>query len=157
MKIFDKDGLLLIPYDIKDEIKEIKKVVVIKECFCPNGHNLIDKKASFNGNSGILIKAKKKNGQEGLIALSPIYGDKTRVALNIELENGEILELLCPHCNVALPTYSKCHCGGDLKAMFLVPKEDFTNCVGICNKVDCPNAEIKAGGELLNYSIIDRS
>jgi len=149
MGIFDKDGMMIFPNPTRKEIRENKNVLVVKECFCPNGHSLIYQRASFNSLPGIMLKVKMKN-QSGNIALSPIYGDKSKIALDIDLKDRELLELSCPTCSVQLPVYSKCSCGGDLAALFLTKQLDFHDCVGICTRVNCFNSEIKSSSDLLN-------
>lgn len=152
MSIFNKDGMMVFPNPIKKEIKESKNILVVKECFCPKGHSLIDSRAFFSGFHGIMLKVKYK-GHKGYVAISPIYGDKSKIALEINLQPGELLELSCPTCNSPLAVYAKCECEGDLTALFLSSKADYSNCIGICNRVDCFNSEIKSSSELLNRVI----
>lgn len=154
MKVFDGKGMMIFPSSIKKEIRESKKILVVNECFCQNGHNLVSNRAIFNGFNGIMIKV-KRGEKEGLVALSPIYGDKSRISLDIDLISNEIYELCCPTCGSILPVYSACTCGGNLIALFTNRKADFANCIGICNRVDCPNAEIRSAGDLLSISTIE--
>ena len=149
--------MLIIPKQEKKEQNKEDLMLVIKECYCPNGHNLISNRVKFNGFAGILLKAKKEDGSEGFLALSPIWNDKSRISLDLDLHKGEELELFCPECGAALPVYSKCPlCHGDLVAMFLEPKKDFSNCLSICNVIGCPEAEIKKGSERLLYSDMEQ-
>ncbi|MBI9072631.1 MAG: hypothetical protein JEY94_13595 [Melioribacteraceae bacterium] len=154
MEIFDDKGLMIFPRPerLKNVTKE--KIILIKNCFCPNGHNLVNKRAIFNGYNGVVLKVIK--GQDfGIIALSPIFGDKTRICLDITLEDKELLKIVCPSCDAQIPVYSQCECGGDLLALFTQPDKNFSNSVGFCNRVNCANAEIISGGELLNHSMIE--
>ena len=65
MKIFNAKGMLVIPNPLTSEkICKHKKIVVVKECYCSNGHNLISHKAIFNGFPGIIFKVRRKN-EEG--------------------------------------------------------------------------------------------
>jgi hypothetical protein len=48
--------------------------------------------------------------------------------------------------------HSTCSCGSDIVALFLEPKADFANCLGICRRIDCFNAKTIAGGELLSLT-----
>ena len=75
--------------------------------------------------------------------------------LDIDLESGEIVKLHCPVCDVILPVHSSCSCGADLVAFFPTPEADFTNCVAICNRVDCINSHILINDELISLSMID--
>lgn len=147
--IFDKKGMLIIPRPKTYVLPEQKEVLVIAHCYCPQGHDLVSTRAVFNGRPGIILKV-IKGKHRGFIALSPIYGDKVRVALDIDLQSGELLKLVCPICNTALPVHSKCNrCGGDVIALFTLPGTNFADCVGICNRVDCPYASITDGGKLV--------
>lgn len=119
----------------------------------PQGHDLISKKAIFNGFDGIIFRV-VKGDEEGLVALSPVYGYKSRVALNIELKDGDVWEVRCPVCDTKLPVYSKCDCGGDLVCMFLDMKSDFHNCIAICNRIGCNHAGIKYGDEILTDAVM---
>ena len=154
MKRFDKKGMLIIPNPMQKKALEHPKVYVIRELFCPNGHDLVSDRAVFGDYCGIVIKA-RQGGREGLVALSPLYGEKSRVAIDIELVSGETLEILCPHCDIELPVYSHCGCGADLVAFFLAPEPDFAHCIGVCNRVDCINAQIIKSGELVSLAMID--
>jgi hypothetical protein len=152
MRRFTAKGLLNFPNIIgkkKQKTRQPEDEVVIKECFCPNGHNLVSPKVDIKGKNGILIKV-KKGRKTGFIALSPVCGDKSKVTLDVELEEGEILELLCPICNVPLPVYAPCECGGDMVTLFCDKQGNYCNCIGICNRVGCTHAEIKQGTDLFN-------
>jgi len=133
------------PEKIKPEQKEL---VVIRDCYCPNGHNLVNSQAKFNDKDGILLTIKKKS-KKGKIALSPVYGDKSRISLEIDLKEGDLVQLFCPYCNVKLSSYADCECGGELLVMFTTPVSDYKNCIGICNRVGCKHAEIKNEGQLM--------
>ena len=153
MERFNERGMLIIPNPIHEQA-EAKKTLVVSRLFCPNGHSLISTRAVFNGYPGIVVMA--RSGQkQGLIALSPLYGSKARISLDIDLESGEIVELHCPVCDILLPVHSPCSCGAELIAFFPTPDADFTNCVAICNRVDCINSHILINDELISLSMID--
>lgn len=147
MKLFDKHGVMIIPVPEKHE-NASRELVVIKECYCPAGHSLISSKARFGSYDGIVVGVNQQ-GNFGRIALSPVYGDKSRISLDLELKEGELLTLVCPECKVKLPVYSTCTCGGELLVMFTSQDADFQNCVGVCNRVGCKHAEIKNEGQLM--------
>lgn len=155
MRIFDDNGLMVFPSDAMRELRTTEKVVLIKSCYCPRGHNLVSDKSQFCDNDGIVLRVRQNQLREGLVALSPIYGDKSRISLGIHLEKGTVMSLLCPECGVPLPVYDECSCGADVIALFTKPVPDFGNCVGICNRVGCYNAQLRSGNELLNYSALD--
>lgn len=125
-----------------------EKLLVFKECYCPNGHNLVSNNAKFNEFDGILLKI-SKDQREGHIALSSVYGCKSRIAIGINLIDGEKYKLSCPDCSEDLPTYSKCHCGGEIFALFLEKNVNFDSFVGACNRIGCANAYIQIGKELI--------
>jgi hypothetical protein len=155
MNIFDNKGMMLFP-NPKKEKKENDKLIILKECFCSNGHNLINKRVNFNGFDGIYLKV-LHNSKEGFVGLSPVFGDKSRIFVDIDVKKGDVLNLFCPHCNTPLAVYSSCSCGEKLIALFTTPKLEFANCIGICNKVDCVNAEIISENQLITISMIDPS
>ena len=152
MKRFDKKGMMLFPNPIKKtEICKYKELLVVEECYCQNGHSLISEKAVFNGFNGIIFKI--CNGEEsGVVALSPVYGYKSRVSLDLTLKSGDIWDVCCPECQERLPTYSECSCGGKIFALFLSQKADYSKCILLCNRIDCFNAEIKLKQEMAHYS-----
>jgi hypothetical protein len=152
---FDSKGMLIIPDPRRRHLEEAPKVLMITHAYCPVGHDLISVRASFNGHPGLLIRV-KKGTRKGTIALSPIYGEKVRVALDIDLESGELVKLHCPFCDAALPVHSPCpSCGGEMIALFSLPEADFANCVAVCNRVDCPNASLIQGGMLVARSMTE--
>ena len=151
MKLFNTKGMMLFPNPIKkEEICKQKNLLVVKECFCHNGHGLISEQAVFNRFNGIIIKV-KKGKQKGLVALSPVYGYKTRVCLDVKLKPGITWQICCPHCNEPLPVFSSCSCKGDIVALFLNKNADFSNSILICNRIDCFNAQIKFNDEIIHF------
>ncbi len=154
MKLFDKRGMLIIPNPIKEEVAKAPKAIVAKELYCQNGHSLISNRAMFNGHPGVLLKVKTDHNF-GLIALSPVYGEKNRIFLDINLESGKILKILCPTCGIELPVYSQCSCGADLISLFMDREFHFNKCIGICNRVDCHHAQIINSGELISQTMVD--
>ena len=154
MKLFNKEGLMIIPNPIKIEIKESNNVLVLTECYCKNGHNLVNRRVKFNDFDGIIIKL-KKDGKDGLVAMSPIYGDKSRISIDLDLIERETYDFHCPECDAELPEFSPCSCGAELKALFNTREAVFANCTGVCNRVGCEHAVIHSDGELLTISMVD--
>lgn len=147
-RIYDKHGMLIFPNPLQKSIRESQDVIVINECFCTNKHNLIDKKAMFGSFPGILLKVRQK-AEIGLLALSPVYGDKSRISIDIELIDKEILELSCPKCDEKLSVFSHCECGADLVSLFLSEELSFNEAAAICSRVNCFNAQIKSSSEII--------
>ncbi len=154
MERFDHKGMMIIPNPV-NKVAAMDKVLVVNQLHCPNGHSLISDRTSFNGRPGILIGIGVEN-RRGLVALSPIYGDKTRVAIDIDLPHGALAKLFCPVCNADFPVYANCSCGGELLAVFLNRDASFKDCIGICNRIDCVNARIVSSGELISETMIER-
>ena len=151
MKLYDNKGLLIFPSPRDPDAEKEVQGVIIKKSYCINGHNLVSRQAQFGKYDGIVLNV-KMDDKKGIIALSPIFGDKSRITLGIVLEEGKLVQLSCPVCNAKLPVFSRCECGGDFLIMFTGILNDFTNCVGVCNRVGCKHAEIKNEGHLLNLS-----
>ena len=148
MDRFDKNGMMTIPHVLKPQAETGKKLLVVKECYCPNGHSLIDAHACFNDQPGIMLEV-TTDGKTGKLALSPIYGQKARISIGTQLNSGDKVALACPECHASLHTHSRCDCGADILAMFLTMKLDFSDCIGICQRVDCHHSYVTASGELL--------
>ncbi|HPT14347.1 MAG TPA: hypothetical protein PK796_06110 [Bacteroidales bacterium] len=151
MKRFDKGGLLIIPVPGKKE-QGPEKIIVVKECYCQNGHSMISDRIRFGEYKGLMIAA-EKGSAKGFVALSPVYGEKYRVSIDISLTEGELLSLGCPECGAKLLSYGPCSCGGELVVMFTRPVVDFNYCIGICNRVGCTHAEIKNEGQLMTLTL----
>ncbi|MFQ6092084.1 MAG: hypothetical protein ACE5OR_05285 [bacterium] len=154
---FDKKGFLIIP-DPKSitEKEPRKKILVVKECYCPNGHNLMDDQVKFNGHPGIRHKIRKSTGEEGQIVLSPVYGEYVRVEIGVDVAPGNVNTILCPECNVEFPTIDRCTCGkGEIKAIFLDKEASFQDSIGICNVIDCFNSKIFSYGEAISYKMLE--
>ena len=132
-----------------------EEVVVFKKCYCQNGHKLINKQAMFDDLPGIILKISDEK-YEGTVALSPVYGCKTKVSLNINLKKDVLYTLSCPECNEPLPIFSHCHCGGDLVILFLNKKGSYESYLGVCNRIGCQNANIKLGDELFTLARLEQ-
>lgn len=149
MSIFNKKGMMVFPNPLqKQKICAEEELVVFTECYCPKGHNLVREEAQFNDFNGIYLKIAKE-GQEGFVALSPVYGCKNKVSVGIKLKKGMRYELRCPECDTVLPSFSKCHCEGDIITLFLNKKADFHSFIGACNRIGCENSYIQIGKELI--------
>lgn len=131
-----------------------EKLLVFTECYCPNGHNLVNSNAKFNEFNGILLKISKDN-KEGHIALSPVYGCKTRIAVGIKLQDGEKYTLSCTECNTILPVFTKCYCDGDIFTLFLDKETKFDSFVGACGRIGCENSYIQIGEELITSARLE--
>lgn len=152
MKRFDKNGMLIIPTpDEMKAVKEAEELLVVKECYCQNGHNLVSNKVIFNDLPGILLKVTTAANQAGTIALSPVYGQKQRISLDVELINNEKVKIFCPHCDVELPVFANCtSCNrGQFIALYLDDKASFNNCLAVCNTIGCKSLKISTTNDIL--------
>jgi hypothetical protein len=155
MKLFNNKGMMLFPNPIqKSKICQSKNLLVVNNCYCHNGHDLINENAVFNGFKGLMLLA-CRGDQKGLVALSPVYGYKSRVSINLTFNSGEVWDVCCPLCKEKLPVFSPCSCGGDLFTLFLDQSIDYSNSILICNRIDCFNAEMKYNNQLVHYSGVD--
>jgi len=154
---FNKKGYLIIP-DPKSlpEEKPEKKILIVKECYCPNGHSLIDRRVKFNGHPGIRHGIRKSSGEEGEIVLSPVYGEHVRVEIGVDVAPGDVNTILCPECGVEFPSIDGCACGkGEIKAIFLDKEATFQNSIGICNVIDCFNSKLFSYGEVISQTMLE--
>jgi hypothetical protein len=116
-------------------------VRVVINCYCHNGHNLLDPTYQFNDFDGLTVQLKTEK-QTGLLALSPVIGDMDRTFIDFDGTEGELVEINCPTCAEQLPEYDKCSCGAYLVAMFTTPDNNFANCIGICPRIGCLHSKI---------------
>ncbi|MDF1581211.1 MAG: hypothetical protein P1P74_10615 [Desulfuromonadales bacterium] len=120
---------------------------VITECFCHNKHSLIDDLSKFGDYKGISLKL-VSSLSKGQLTLSPVIGDLSRTFFNFNYVADELIKICCPTCLEPLPVYDTCSCGADLVAIFTSRKADFSECVGICQRVGCLNAKIMCSESL---------
>ena len=126
---------------------------VIEECYCPNGHSLISDNVMFNNFKGILVKVSKFL-ESGTLGLSPIFGCKNKMTNGINLKENELYDLKCPKCNVHLPIFNNCHCGGNIVSLFMNKTGEFKSFVGICNRIGCKESTIRLDNELIHESMM---
>jgi hypothetical protein len=153
MERFDNKGMIIIPNPVP-KTAVTSKVLIIRELYCPSGHTMIAKRAVFNGYAGIILGV-RLHENKGVVALSPILGDKTRISIDIDLPNDCIVMLFCPTCGNDLPRYATCSCGADLTALFLTREASYADCIGVCNRVGCINARFITSGELISETMLE--
>ena len=130
-----------------DYPQELPPQQVVEQCFCSNGHSILSEQHRYSGLPGILLKLKSAE-QEGLLSLSPVIGDPARTFYDFKQNPGEIIEICCPICDEPFPIYNQCSCNAHLIAFFTSSKREFSDCIGICQRIGCLNAEIISGREL---------
>jgi hypothetical protein len=160
MKRFNKDGRWIMPISERKKIKSAKEEekirYVIKEAYCPNGCNIIDKEHIINGLFGLRIKFKRP-GTEGEFIISAIEGDFDKIVLSGNLEEGVKDELYCPHCGVMFEKLVNCNCKADADMVIigLTPELDFNNAVTFCNVTGCHNGSFVSSGDVIRHIRLD--
>ena len=134
---------------ITDE--SLQKQEVVKECYCPNGHSILTDKAEFQGYPGLTLKLKSK-ASEGLLVISPVIGDHDRTFIDFEKVAGEVVDICCPSCSEPFPVYNVCPCGAHLVALFTSSKAQFSQCIGICQRLGCLHSELLSARDLRLYN-----
>ena len=158
MKLFNKDGRLLIPETPKQSPRQDKKkseVFIVREAYCPNGCSIIDNKHPIKNHPGLRFRFKRPN-VEGEFVISAIEGDFEKIVLSGTLQHGVKDELFCPHCNTPFQKLMKCECkaDADLVVFGLTPKLDFNNAIAFCNVTGCQNGTtIDSGTVIRRFSL----
>jgi len=155
MKIFSKDGRLLIPLAERKAVNkkgEDKIRYIITNAYCPNGCSITDSKYKINGFPGLHIKFKRP-GMEGEFIISAIEGDFDKIILSGELKEGAKDELFCPHCGVTFKKLVNCNCqpDADMIVIGLTPELDFNDAVSFCNVTGCNNGTFIHSGDVIRH------
>jgi hypothetical protein len=125
--------------------------LVVRECYCPNGHTILSDLAIFGGHQGLTLQLRTAS-QQGLLSLSPIIGDRDRIFVNFTEVVGEVVEISCPVCAALFPLYNECSCGAHLVALFTSPETTFAKCIGICQRIGCLHSELLTERDLRLFS-----
>lgn len=127
------------------------EIRIVDECYCSNGHSLLDEQVLFNEVPGIKIKVVKNKQEEGFLILSPVYGDYSKVTVGIKLVKGDMLEMYCPECGEPLAVFTDCLvCNSQMFTLFTTKEASFSDCVGICQKVGCHNSRMISSRRMLS-------
>jgi hypothetical protein len=124
--------------------------VVVTQAYCPKGHNLVGAgPTAFEGYPGIAIWVSDGKTQ-GLVELSPVHGDRTKVGP--DFPSGTKLRLECPICRTELPQLAHCSCQADgtLRKLYLSEKLDEAYLVGLCDVWGCTRSRVIDGSEILS-------
>ena len=124
---------------------------VISECYCVNGHSILSESEKFQSHAGLSLKLKSKTS-EGLLILSPVIGDRERTFVGFDRLSGEVVDICCPTCAEPFPIYNECPCGAHLVALFTSPNAQFSQCIGICQRLGCLHSELLSERDLRLYS-----
>jgi hypothetical protein len=119
-------------------IEKLKGSIRVASGMCPNGHSLMSDEHRFDGQKAIALTVRNR-GKEGTIHLNPFYG-RFEFACDIALEPGDIVELFCPECGVALKVSETCRMCNI--RMFAIHLPDGGQ-VEACPKIGCHNHSLK--------------
>lgn len=156
MDRFNNNGMMIFPNPDHKDFQQKEKILVVQEAYGPDESNLINSRFKFDKFPGITLKAKNKDGREGMVVISPIFGDGSRMCVDIDLKSGDVMELLTPETNQPLPVFDKCdQCGSELVALYTTKELSLKDCVVICRRVDCPNSKLNSGGEVITQRILE--
>lgn len=147
MQIYDKTGRLDFS-KIEYSSKSVKQIVEVKHLFCHNGHNLVSPRAVFNGKNGILLKASIGDSQ-GMVALSPVFGDSSRITVDLDIVENGIYHFSCPECGENLKIFNDCVCGAPRIALFADPSLHEANCICICTRLGCHESRIISSEDII--------
>lgn len=106
---------------------------------CPRCNNsLMDANTPLCGKPSILLNL-TVGGRSGYVHLCSLYGSYDHHS-NLEVNNGEVAEFSCPHCNAVLNIRETCdRCAAPL-VMFFV---DVGGRVNICSRKGCPEHHVE--------------
>ena len=119
-------------------IKKLAKNVRIGNGTCPNGHSLMSKDKLFDGEKSLMVHARSA-GQSGMLYMNPFYG-RFEYDCEFVLNKGDIVELLCPECEVNLEIDIMCKLCNI--PMFAIQLPDGGQ-VEACPTIGCHNHSLK--------------
>ena len=108
--------------------------------FLSNGHNLIDKRSSFNGYNGIVLKV-KNNGIWGTVAISPIKKDSASIIFGLSIEKGILPNFIVPMWYRA-PCLHRLLMWGTCILLVTNDESAYSDCIGICSRYGCYNSRV---------------
>jgi hypothetical protein len=110
---------------------------LVKDGRCPNGCSLINPQKQMSGKPAITVLVRNR-GATGKIHFNPYYGI-FEYETDIELREGDIVGLYCPHCNASLSVEDQC--GLCQVPMFAIHLPDGGE-VRACPTVGCHNHDL---------------
>ncbi len=97
---------------------------VVTQAFGPGGDNLVGHSdVKFNGHPAVTLLVRTPDGREGLVHLSPLFGDKRKQGFT-DIAPGTRCTLLCPVTRRPLERLGAVDdgTGADYFALYLTPK-----------------------------------
>jgi hypothetical protein len=117
---------------------QYKGRIRVADGLCPAGHSLMSDEVMFHGERAIVLNLRSA-GRSGMIFLNPFYGI-FEFKSDVELHQGDVVELFCPECKVELTIDEVCRlCNIQMSAVHLPDGGQ----VEICPKVGCHNHALK--------------
>jgi hypothetical protein len=68
---------------------------------CPKGHALQDKEVKIHREPSLKVKVRSR-GKEGYLYLDPVYGRYDNIEKDINLKDGDVVQMFCPECGTDL-------------------------------------------------------
>jgi hypothetical protein len=119
-------------------VKKVASRIRVAEGLCPNGHSLMDKNKSFDGEKAVVLQI-RLGGRHGTIYLNPFYG-RFQYECDIPLGKGDVVELFCPECEVSLSIDTICKlCNINMVGIHLPDGGQ----VEVCPTIGCHNHALK--------------
>ncbi len=86
---------------VQIEIEVASKKLHVTHATCPNGHALQDSQVKIHREPSLKVKVRNK-GKEGYLYLDPVYGRYDNIIKDIEINEGDVVEMFCPECGIDL-------------------------------------------------------
>jgi hypothetical protein len=143
---FNKKGQLNIPLSgkiilPKRKVAKKQSDLVVKEAYCPNGHNLLSDEKIDNQKSQHFIYASRRGNREAEILITSVLGKCSKKYLNGEpFRKGEIIRILCPTCRGELPILVNCECGAPIYLFYIDRRLDHNFGQSLCARIGCVKA-----------------
>jgi hypothetical protein len=101
--------------------------LLVKQAQCPKGCSLINPAILLSGYPSITA-VNRMHGKTGLIHLNALYG-VFEYHSELELKEGDVVDLYCPHCDTHLGLESKCNmCNATMFALHLTDGGEIQAC-----------------------------
>jgi hypothetical protein len=126
--------------------------IVVTQAFGPTGADLVGiSNVTFDGYPAVTLKL-RANGEEGLVHLSPIHGDKRKAGF-IDIEPGTQVQLFCPVSGKPLDKLGEVDdgSGADYYAIYLTKQLSNGACVMITDIWGHYHSRIVDDNALISY------
>ncbi|ATB29768.1 hypothetical protein [Melittangium boletus] len=127
--------------------------VVVTQAFGPEGHNLVGySDVTFNGHPAITVLVRTPEGREGLVHLSPIYGDRRKQGFT-DIAPGTRCTLCCPATGKPLEKLGPVDdgSGADYYALYLTSRLIKGHAVALSDVWDHHHSRIVDDDAVISY------